>query len=144
VHYRVADNDVIDLLTSLRRTSERSIGEVNQVIFGYFNERDTLEPISRNELRERSKNGLVTVLDVRPTEEYEFGHIPGAISIPLADIEKCIKDLPAGQEVIAYCRGPYCVLAFEAVARLRENGLAARRLEDGFPEWKAAGFPIET
>jgi len=143
VYYSVAGDDVIDLLGTLRRTSERHIGEVNRVVAGYFNERDTLEPVSRDELRERSKNGLVTVLDVRPTEEYEFGHIPGAINMPLEDIEKCIKDLPVGQEVIAYCRGPYCVLAFEAVAKLRERGFGARRLEDGYPEWKAAGLPVE-
>jgi ArsR family transcriptional regulator len=139
----VAGDDVIDLLGTLRRTSERHIGEVNRVVAGYFNERDTLEPVSRDELRERSKNGLVTVLDVRPTEEYEFGHIPGAINMPLEDIEKCIEDIPIGQEVIAYCRGPYCVLAFEAVAKLRERGFGARRLEDGYPEWKAAGLPVE-
>ncbi len=143
VYYSVAGDDVIDLLGTLRRTSERHIGEVNRVVAGYFNERDTLEPVSRDELRERSKNGLVTVLDVRPTEEYEFGHIPGAINMPLEDIEKCIEDIPIGQEVIAYCRGPYCVLAFEAVAKLRERGFGARRLEDGYPEWKAAGLPVE-
>ncbi len=143
VFYRVAGNDVIDLLSSLRRTGERHIGEVNRVIAGYFNERDTLEPVSRDELLERNKKGLVTVLDVRPAEEYEFGHIPGAINVPIEDIEKCIKDIPAGQEVIAYCRGPYCVLAFEAVAKLREKGFGARRLEDGYPEWKAAGLPVE-
>jgi len=143
VFYRIASDDVIFLLGSLRRTSERHIGEVDRVIFGYFNERDTLEPVTRDELRKRSNSGLVTVLDVRPVEEYEFGHIPGAINMPVEDIEKCIKDIPAGQEVIAYCRGPYCVLAFEAVAKLREKGFGARRLEDGYPEWKAAGLPIE-
>lgn len=143
VFYRVAGDDVINLLGSLRRTSERHIGEVNRVVFGYFNERDTLEPISRDELRERNKNGLITVLDVRPTEEYEFGHIPGAINVPIENIEEYIKDMPTGQEVIAYCRGPYCVLAFEAVAKLRERGFGARRLEEGYPEWKAAGLPVE-
>ena len=143
VFYRLAGDDVINLLSSLRRTSERHIGEVNRVVFGYFNERDTLEPISRDELTERSKSGLVTVLDVRPTEEYEFGHIPGAINMPIEDLEEYIKDIPDGQEVIAYCRGPYCVFAFEAVARLRERGFSARRLEDGYPEWKAAGLPVE-
>jgi rhodanese-related sulfurtransferase len=143
VFYQVASDDVINLLSSLRRTSERHIGEVNRVIAGYFNERDTLEPISRDELRERNNKGLVTVIDVRPAEEYESGHIPGAINMPVEDIEKCIKDIPAGQEVIAYCRGPYCVLAFDAVAKLRKIGLGARRLEEGYPEWKAAGLPVE-
>ena len=83
------------------------------------------------------------MLDVRPAEEYESGHIPGAINVPLKDIEECMEDLPKGQDVIAYCRGPYCVLAFEAVAMLRERGFEARRLEEGYPEWKAAGFPVD-
>lgn len=144
VFYRVAGDDVIDLLSSLRRTGERHIGEVARVVSGYFNQRDSLEPISREELVERCKGGLVIVLDVRPTEEYEFGHIPGAVNVPLKDIEKYIGDLPAGQEIIAYCRGPYCVLAFEAVATLRERGFGARRLEEGYPEWKAAGLPVES
>jgi ArsR family transcriptional regulator len=144
VFYRVAGDDVIDLLRSLQRTGERHIGEVSRVISGYFKERDSLEPISRKELRERCDKGLVTVLDVRPAEEYESGHIPGAINVPLKDIEKCIADLPGGQDVIAYCRGSYCVLAFEAVAILRERGFEARRLEEGYPEWKAAGFPVES
>ncbi len=143
VFYRVAGDDVIDLLRSLQRTGERHIGEVSRVVSGYFRERDSLEPISRKELRKRCNKGLVTVLDVRPVEEYESGHIPGAINVPLKDIEKCIADLPSGQDVIAYCRGPYCVLAFEAVAMLRERGFEARRLEEGYPEWKAAGFPVE-
>jgi len=143
VFYRVAGDDVIDLLGSLRRTGERHIGEVSRVVSGYFNQRDSLEPISREELVERCKGGLVMVLDVRPAEEYEFGHIPGSINVPLKDIEKCIGDLPKGQEIIAYCRGPYCVLAFEAVATLRERGFGARRLEEGYPEWKAAGLPVE-
>jgi rhodanese-related sulfurtransferase len=144
VFYRLASDDVVNLLSSLRHTAERHIGDVNKAIFDYFNERDTLEPISRDELRERSHRGLVTVLDVRPTDEYEFGHIPGAKNMPIEDLEEYIKDIPDGQEVIAYCRGPYCVLAFEAVARLRERGFSARRLEDGYPEWKAAGLPVES
>lgn len=143
VFYSVAGDDVIELMGSLRRSGERHIGEVNQVISGYFNARDSLEPISREELVERCKGGLVTVLDVRPIEEYESGHIPGAINVPLKDIENRIGDLPSGQEIIAYCRGPYCVLAFEAVATLREKGFGAMRLEDGYPEWKAAGLPVE-
>jgi len=144
VFYSVAGDDVIELLRSLQRTGERHIGEVTRVVSGYFKERDSLEPISRQELRARSKQGLVTVLDVRPAEEYESGHIPGAINVPLKDIEKFIADLPGGQDVIAYCRGAYCVLAFEAVAKLRKGGIGARRLEEGYPEWKAAGFPVES
>lgn len=143
VFYSVAGDDVIELLRCLQRTGERHIGEVTRVVSGYFKERDSLEPVSRKELTERSKQGLVTVLDVRPAEEYASGHIPGAINVPLKDIEKCIADLPGGQDVIAYCRGSYCVLAFEAVAKLRKKGIGARRLEEGYPEWKAAGLPVE-
>jgi len=143
VFYRVAGDDVIDLLGNLQRTGERHISEVNRVVMGYFNDRDSLEAVSRKELLQRSKDGLVTVLDVRPPEEYESGHIPGAINVPLAEIEQHLADLPKEQDIIAYCRGAYCVLAFEAVATLRDKGFKARRLEEGYPEWKAAGLPVE-
>jgi rhodanese-related sulfurtransferase/DNA-binding transcriptional ArsR family regulator len=143
VFYRVAGDDVIDLLRSLRRTGQRHISEVNNVVIGYFNDRDSLEAISRKELLKRSKDGLVTVLDVRPSEEYEMGHIPGALNIPINEIEQHLANLPKGQEIIAYCRGEYCVLAFEAVAALRKKGFSARRLEEGYPEWRAAGLPVE-
>lgn len=143
VFYRLAGDDVVDLMASLRRTGERHINEVNQVVSGYFNERDSLEAVSRKDLLQRSKDGLVTVLDVRPPEEYESGHIPGAVNIPVKEIEKRLGSLPKDQEVIAYCRGPYCVLAFEAVTALRKKGFEARRLEGGYPEWKAAGLPVE-
>ena len=143
VFYRLAGDDVIDLFGALRRTTERHIAEVDRVISGYFAERDSLEAVSRKELLKRTREGLVTVLDVRPPEEYEAGHIPGAVNLPLKDLRKRLRELPKGQEVIAYCRGPYCVLAFEAVAALRKKGFEARRLEEGYPEWKAAGLPVE-
>ena len=143
VFYRIAGDDVIDLLRSLRRTGQRHISEVNEVVIGYFINRDSLEPVSRKELLRRSKDGLVTVLDVRPREEYEVGHIPGALNVPLDEIKKQLARLPKEQEIIAYCRGEYCVLAFEAVAALRKKGFTARRLEEGYPEWKAAGLPVE-
>lgn len=143
VYYRVAGDDVIDLLRALRRTGQRHIGEVNEAVLGFFKDRDSLEPVSRKELLQRSKDGLVTVLDVRPSEEYEVGHIPGALNVPLEEIEQHLANLPGDMEVIAYCRGEYCVLAFEAVATLRENGFTARRLEEGFPEWRAAGLPVD-
>jgi rhodanese-related sulfurtransferase/DNA-binding transcriptional ArsR family regulator len=143
VFYRLAGDDVIDLIRALRRTTERHIAEVDRVISGYFNKRDSLEAISRKELLNRTKEGLVTVLDVRPSEEYESGHVPGAINLPLKDLKRRLGELPKKQEIIAYCRGPYCVLAFEAVAELRKKGFKARRLEEGYPEWKAAGLPIE-
>jgi len=142
VFYSLGDDDVIELLRALRRTTERNVAEVDRIVSGYFNERDSLEPVSREELLKRTKEGLVTVLDVRPSEEYESGHLPGAINLPLTELKKRLGDLPKGQEVIAYCRGPYCVLAFEAVAALRKKGFTARRLEEGFPEWKAAGLPV--
>ncbi|MCK5362751.1 MAG: rhodanese-like domain-containing protein, partial [Gammaproteobacteria bacterium] len=110
---------------------------------GYFNDRDNLEAVSRQELLRRSEDGLVTVLDVRPSDEYEVGHIPGALNVPLEELEQHLATLPKEQEVIAYCRGEYCVLAFEAVAELRKKGFTARRLEEGYPEWKAAGLPVE-
>lgn len=143
VYSRLADDDVIDLLRALRHTTERHLGEIDRVVSGYFHERDSLEAISRTELMRRAKNGLVTVLDVRPTEEYEAGHIKGAVNLPLEDIEKRLGELPKELEIIAYCRGPYCVLAFEAVAELRKKGFKVRRLEEGYPEWKASGLPIE-
>ncbi|NOX73308.1 MAG: metalloregulator ArsR/SmtB family transcription factor [Alphaproteobacteria bacterium] len=143
VIYRLAGEDVVDLLSALRHTTERHVAEVDRIVAGYFNERDSLEPISRAELLERSQAGLVTVLDVRPVEEFQAGHIPGAVNLPLKDLEKHLQDLPKGQEVIAYCRGPYCVLSFEAVAALRDKGYSARRLVDGYPEWRASGLPIE-
>ena len=142
VYYRVAGDDVIDLLRSLRRTARRHIGEVNDVVVGYFNDRDSLEPVSRKQLLRRSEDGLVTVFDVRPNEEYEAGHIPGALNVPLNEIERHLAELPKDQEIIAYCRGEFCVLAYEAVAAIRKNGFNARRLEEGYPEWKAAGLPV--
>jgi rhodanese-related sulfurtransferase len=100
--------------------------------------------VPAEELLERARSGLVTVLDVRPSEEFAAGHVPGAFNLPLDQLETRLHQLPRDQEIVAYCRGPYCVLAFEAVARLREKGFQARRLQDGFPEWKSAGLPVET
>ena len=144
VFYSLAGEDVIGLLRALRHTTERHTAEVDRIVSGYFNQRDSLEAVTRKELLARTKDGLVTVLDVRPPEEYQAGHIPGAVNLPLEDLKKRLKDLPKGQEIIAYCRGPYCVLAFEAVAALRQSGFDARRLEEGYPEWKASGLPVET
>lgn len=144
VFYSLSGDDVIDLFTALRLTTERHTAEVDRIVSGYFTERDGLEAVSRNELLTRTKEGLVTVLDVRPADEYETGHLPGAVNIPLTELEKRLDELPKELEVIAYCRGPYCFLVFEAVAELRKKSFKARRLEDGYPEWKAAGLPIET
>ncbi|MBF0094578.1 MAG: metalloregulator ArsR/SmtB family transcription factor [Alphaproteobacteria bacterium] len=142
VFYSLSGDDVLDLLAALRRTAGRHVAEVDRLVRGYFKERDALEAISRGELVRRMREGSVTVLDVRPPEEFAAGHIAGAVNIPARDLKQRLAELPAGAEVIAYCRGPYCVLAFEAVATLRHHGVMARRVEDGFPEWRAAGLPV--
>jgi ArsR family transcriptional regulator len=142
VLYRLSDPAVVDLLSALGRLGERNQAEVRATMAGYFHDRDAMEPVSRAELAQRIKDGLVTVLDVRPEEEFAAGRLPSAVNIPLRDLARRLGDLPKDQEIVAYCRGAYCVLAFEAVALLREQGFKVRRLEDGFPEWKAAGLPV--
>jgi ArsR family transcriptional regulator len=113
------------------------------VLNSYFRERDRLEPVTRKELLRRMRDGLVTLVDVRPLAEFAAGHLPGAINLPLGELKRRLRELPRQQEVVAYCRGPYCVLSYEAVAELRRRGFKAVRLEDGYPEWKAAGLPVE-
>lgn len=144
VFYEVAGADVVDLLTALRGVAQTRLAEVEQLLRVYISARDELEPIPALEVLERARLGLVTVLDVRPAEEYAAGHLPGAINVPLNGVAGYLAQLPPEREVIAYCRGPYCLLSVDAVALLREKGLKARRLADGFPEWKAAGLPVET
>jgi rhodanese-related sulfurtransferase len=122
--------------------AETHVAEVDRLVTTYLTVKDDLEPVPAKELLERARNGLVTVVDVRPPEEYSAGHIPGAINVPLAHLEKRLLELPKGAEIVAYCRGPYCVLAFEAVERLRKKGYKARRFEEGYPEWKNAGMPV--
>jgi ArsR family transcriptional regulator len=117
---------------------------VQNLMRDFFQRRDALEPISRKELVARLRDGMVTVLDVRPEAEFALGHLPGALNIPVSALGRSLAYLPRNREIIAYCRGPYCVMSFEAVAALRARGYQARRLEDGFPEWKAAGLAIET
>jgi rhodanese-related sulfurtransferase/DNA-binding transcriptional ArsR family regulator len=143
VYYSLSSDDVIRLLDSLRQVAERQIADVDRLVNTYLTVKDELEPIPRQELLQRVKQGLVTVLDVRPAEEFAAGHVPGAINVPLKELEKHLEQLDPAHEVVAYCRGPHCVLAFDAVARLRQRGWQARRLEDGFPEWKTAGLPVE-
>jgi len=144
VYYKISNNDVIGLLNKLRSVAERELAEVNHLVNTYLTVKDKLEPMTRKELVERVTHGLVTVIDVRPGEEFNAGHVPGAINIPLSEIHKHLDKLDSGLEIVAYCRGPHCLLAFDAVAELRRRGLIARRLEDGFPEWKQAGLPIES
>jgi rhodanese-related sulfurtransferase len=135
---------VIALLDALRAVAERHVAEVERLVTTYLTVKDNLEPVPRAEFLVRVREGLVTVLDVRPPEEFAAGHVPGAVNIPLAELEQRLEELGKNQEIVAYCRGPHCVLAFDAVARLRKRGLKARRLEDGYPEWKAEGLPVET
>lgn len=142
VFYALADEAVLDLMSALRRIAEKNIAEVDRVIRSYFNNRDSLEPVSRVELLEKSRAGEVTVLDVRPADEFALGHLPGAVNVPLRELEARLTEFSPAQEIVAYCRGPYCVLSYEAVAALRARGFKARRLEDGLPEWRAAGFPV--
>jgi ArsR family transcriptional regulator len=143
VFYRLAGDDaVIGLLNALSWVGERNSAEIARVVASYFRARDELEPVSRIELLGRLRAGTATVLDVRPEDEFQQGHLPGALNIPLSQLERRLAELPPDREIVAYCRGPWCVLSFEAVAALRQRGYRARRLEDGFPEWKVAGLPI--
>jgi len=145
VYYRLAGEDaVVDLLTALSRVGERSSAEIARVMASYFRARDDMEAVSREELLDRLRCGAVTLIDVRPEDEFAHGHLPGALNIPLGQLELRLAELPPDREVVGYCRGPWCVLSFEAVALLRRRGHLARRLEDGFPEWKVAGLPIES
>jgi ArsR family transcriptional regulator len=144
IYYRLAGDDlVIGLLLALSRVGERNSAEIARVMASYFRARDELEPVSRDELLDRLRWGTATVLDVRPEDEFAHGHLPDALNIPLLELERRLAELPADQEIVAYCRGPWCVLSFEAVALLRQRGYRVRRLEDGFPEWKVAGLPVE-
>jgi ArsR family transcriptional regulator len=143
VIYKLADPEVVALLSALSRVTQRNVGAVEKVLNSYFRERDNLEPVSRKELLRRIRDGLVTVIDTRPREEFAAGHVPGAINLPLSELKRRLRELPADQEIVAYCRGRYCVLSYEAVALLRKRGFKASRLEDGYPEWKAAGLPVE-
>src|SRR6516225_10993110 len=143
VYYQLAGDDaVVGLLGALSRVGERNSAEIARVMATYFRARDGLEPVSRIELLDRLRAGTATVLDVRPADEFQQGHLPGALNIPLAQLERRLAELPPDREIVAYCRGAWCVLSFEAVAALRQRGYQARRLEDGFPEWKVAGLPI--
>jgi rhodanese-related sulfurtransferase/DNA-binding HxlR family transcriptional regulator len=143
VHYRLAEADVDQLRRVLQQLAQARIAEVEHLVRNYLGVKDSLEAIPRTELLERARAGLVTVLDVRPPEEFAAGHLPGAVNIPLKELEQRIQELPQHQEIVAYCRGPYCVLAYEAVVQLRKQGFSARRMEEGFPEWRLAGLPVE-
>jgi rhodanese-related sulfurtransferase len=143
VYYRLAGDEVVGLISSMARVGEAHVAEVERIVRLYFARKDELEPVPAAELLERARKGLVTVLDVRPPEEFAAGHLPGAINIPVHELEKRMKELPKRREVVAYCRGPYCLMSFEAVEKLRKKGWRARRLENGLPEWRASGLPVD-
>ena len=143
IRYRITDDRVLDAIRDLRVLAEAHLDQVGELMASYLRSRDALEPVPATELLERARNGLVTVVDVRPPQEYAQGHIAGALNIPLDQLKRRLAELPRDREIVAYCRGPWCVLSFEAVARLRKAGMQARRLEDGLPEWRRAGLPVE-
>jgi rhodanese-related sulfurtransferase len=142
VFYRLADALVLDGYRKLQTLAEARLAEVGRLVTDFFSGADGLEPVESAELLRRDLGGHVVVIDVRPPEEYAAGHIAGALSVPLADLERRLAELPRGKRIVAYCRGPYCVLAAEAVHRLRRRGRDARRLHDGYPEWRDAGLPV--
>lgn len=144
VYYRLAEPEVYDAVRAIRRLAERRLSEIDALVETYLGARDALEAVPRDELVRRAHDGVVVVIDVRPEEEYAAGHIPGALSLPLERLEQELRRLPARKEIVAYCRGPYCLMAYEAVEQLRARGRRARRLQDGFPEWRAAGLAVET
>jgi len=144
VFYRIAGDEVIGMLSALSRVGEAHVAEIERIVRMYFFSKDDFEPIPPAELLDRARRGLVTVLDVRPPEEFASGHVPGALNIPVEQLARKLRDLPKGKEVIAYCRGPFCLMSFEAVQLLRKKGIKARRLQDGMPEWRTAGLPVES
>jgi rhodanese-related sulfurtransferase len=144
VLYRLADPTVAALWQTLRATAQKQLAEVDAVAREYLEGRDEFEPIGRTELLRRMKAGSVTLIDVRPVEEYEQAHLPGAISIPLEDVKEFARTAPRKKQVVAYCRGPYCVFALKAVAELTKRGINAVRFEDGVQEWSAAGLALES
>jgi DNA-binding transcriptional ArsR family regulator/rhodanese-related sulfurtransferase len=144
VYYRLADPAISDLCRALRTVSERRLAELERLVRDHFGDRSKSEPVSMPELLTRARSGDIVILDTRPANEYEAGHIAGAISVPIVDLWRRLKELPKGREYVAYCRGPYCVYADQAVELLLAKGRRARRLLEGFPEWRAAGLPVET
>ena len=144
VEYRLADDEVATFFVALRALATSRLAEVERITREYFERRNALEAIEGDELVRRVRNGEVTVLDVRPVEEYQAGHIPGARSIPMTELAERLQEVPRGRDVVAYCRGPYCVMAVDAVQLLRREGFAAHRMEQGVADWRARGWRIAT
>jgi len=143
VYYRIASDEVTRVLAAVSCVGEAHIAEIERIVRLYFRTKDEFEPVAAAELLDRARKGLVTVLDVRPAEEFASGHVPGALNIPIDQLARRLRELPKGIEVIAYCRGPFCLMSFDAVQLLRNKGRQARRLSDGMPEWRMAGLPVE-
>jgi len=144
VEYRLADEEVGQFFLALRGLARSRLAEVEQVATQYFRERGAMEPVDGMELLRRAERGEVTVLDARPSEEYRAGHFPGALSVPVDELKARLRELPKDRAVVAYCRGPYCVMALEAVELLRKTGFEAHRMEEGVMEWRARGWPLES
>ncbi len=142
IYYRLGDEAVADFLRSFQDVGRRRLAEVEQVARLYLDDRDELEPVTLAELRKLLREDQVTLLDVRPRQEFEAGHIPGALSLPIPELKSRLNELPKRKEIIAYCRGPYCVYSVEAVTLLRKQGFRARRVGRGFPEWRSSGLPV--
>jgi rhodanese-related sulfurtransferase/DNA-binding transcriptional ArsR family regulator len=140
--YRLADDSVFRLWQALRAVGETRLAEIERVVAAYLTDRKTLEPVTVQELAKRLHGGSVTVIDVRPVEEFSAGHIPGALSIPVSELKRRLVELPRTKEIVAYCRGPYCVQSDEAVSLLKKEGFNVRRLEVGLPDWRARGLPV--
>jgi len=144
VYYRLASLDVVYLLRALQGLAESRLADVEQISRLYFEDPEEMEPVGAEELLRRLETNAVTVLDVRPSEEYRAGHIPGAVSIPVEELERRLAEIPRDRSVVAYCRGPYCVYALEALEVLRRHGYEARRMAGGLPDWRLAGHPVGT
>jgi rhodanese-related sulfurtransferase len=142
IRYRLADSEVCAFFLTLRKLAESRLLEVDEITREFLEARNTMEPVDRTLLVERVRSGEVTVLDVRPAEEYLAGHIPGAVSIPLDQLEERLAELPSDREIVAYCRGPYCVMALDAADTLRRNGFEATRFEEGIADWRARGLHV--
>jgi len=142
VYYALAGDKVIGLMRALGEVGEVHLADVERIVRAYMHTKDSLEPVPAAELLDRAHRGLVVVLDVRPPEEFAAGHVPGAVNIPIAELEKRLSELPKRKEIVAYCRGPYCLMSYDAVHLMRKKGLKARRLQDGLPEWRLAGLPV--
>jgi len=143
VTYRVASEEVSDFFRTLRELAASRLLEIEQVTRAFLQERGSMEPVNGDALVARVRSGAVTLLDVRPAEEFRAGHLPGAVSVPLGELSRRLAELPREREVVAYCRGPYCVLAIEAVELLKKQGFSAIRMEEGVLDWRARGLPVE-